>query len=461
MSRESEYQFVDTDSTAIEASLISAYENITGRTLQPADPERLFISWVLSLIVQERTSQNYTGNQNIPSRAEGENLDALGEWIYNIKRLAAQSAKCTVRFNITSAQPSTLVIPKGTRVTDASKTLVWYTTDDAEIKIGDTYTEQMVQCETVGVVGNGFVAGQINTLIDVDNIPYFASCENTETSNGGSEEADDDEYYELMRAGLDSYSTAGPKGAYIYLAKSVSTAIADVKVIQPREEKTLSLGLFTSADGVKAAFVGGEQLMPESLTVYEHMSATPAVLGIDYTYNYADSLLTITIKSDGTLADKNKIDVKFNQVKAGYVYIYALMEDGTVADSVVKSAILKECNDDTARPLTDCVSCEDAEAVPYNIDLTYYIERGTKKSVSEIQLAVAEAVGEYVVWQREKLGRDINPSKLEWLLRDTGIKRPVILEPSFTPLKNGDDHGIPQFASVGTITVVNGGYEDE
>ncbi len=461
MSRQSEYQFVDTDSAAIEAKLISAYENITGKTLQPADPERLFIAWVLSLIVQERTSQNYTGNQNIPSRAEGENLDALGEWIYNIKRLAAQASKCTVRFNITAAQPSALIIPHGTRVTDASKTLVWYTTDDAEIKIGSTYVDQMVQCETVGVAGNGFVAGQINTLIDVDNVPYFASCENIETSNGGSEEADDDEYYELMRAGLDSYSTAGPKGAYAYFAKSVSTTIADVVVMQPKEIVDLTLNLYTSPDNLKVAFIGGEQLIPDSISVYKHGSQTCAELGVDYTYTYADSLLMITIKSDGALASENKIDVAVNQVKAGYVYIYALMDDGTIADSVIKSAILKACNDDTVRPLTDFVSCKDAEAVTYNINLTYYIKRGTKKSVADIQLAVQEAVGEYVAWQREKIGRDINPSKLDWLLRDTGIKRSVIAEPSFVALRSGDDHTTPQYASVASITVTNGGYEDE
>ncbi len=44
MSRDTEYKFVPTDSSAIMARLISAYENMTGRTLQPADPDRLFIA---------------------------------------------------------------------------------------------------------------------------------------------------------------------------------------------------------------------------------------------------------------------------------------------------------------------------------------------------------------------------------------------------------------------------------
>ena len=76
-----EYQFVSTDSASLIASLTTAYEKLTGRTLLPSDPDKLFLSWVADVIIHERVSQNYIGNQNIPSRAEGENLDARGEFI--------------------------------------------------------------------------------------------------------------------------------------------------------------------------------------------------------------------------------------------------------------------------------------------------------------------------------------------------------------------------------------------
>ena len=56
-----------------------AIEEITGRSVLPADLEKLYIQWVKAAILQERVLNNYTGNQNIPSRAEGENLDALAE----------------------------------------------------------------------------------------------------------------------------------------------------------------------------------------------------------------------------------------------------------------------------------------------------------------------------------------------------------------------------------------------
>lgn len=233
MNRKSDYQFVSTNSESIIASLTTAYEKITGRTLHPADPDKIFISWVSDIIIQERAMLNYVGNQNIPSRAEGKNLDALGELIYSIERNAAKSARCTMRFVISKAQETSILIPAGTRVTDASHTLVWSTIEDTYIPIGDISADVIVQCETAGVIGNGYVEGQIKMLIDVDNIPYYSSCSNINKSDGGAEEATDDEYYELMRASMDGYSCAGAKGSYIFFAKQVSTEIADVVANRP------------------------------------------------------------------------------------------------------------------------------------------------------------------------------------------------------------------------------------
>ena len=461
MSRNTYHQFVETDGEHIVNSLIKAYENITGRTVHPASPDRLFISWVASIILSERVNQNYTANQNLPSRAEGENLDALGEWIYNIKRLAAQPSKCTVRFTLSTPQGEATIIPRGTRVTDASKTLVWYTTKEAEIKAGDTYTDQTVQCEIAGASGNGFVAGQINKLIDVDNIPYFSSCRNIETSNGGSEEATDDEYYELMRAGLDSYSTAGPKGAYEYYAKSVSTEIADVAVVTPKEQITYTLDICVSHKNRKAVFLAAERIVDNSVAVYKHGSTIPAKAGIDYTCTVSDSLLTIEINDSGSLYGETEIDVTAERIMAGYIDIYALMNNGTAADSVIKSAILESCSDDSVRPLTDYVRCLDAECVDYDIAFTYYIKRGESKSINDIQRDVKLAVDEFVKWQHSKIGRDINPSELNWRLKDTGIKRAVITAPSFIPLRSGEDHLTPQYARLRSVDIVNGGFENE
>ena len=139
MSRNAQYQFVSTDTTALVSSLVAGYEKITGISVQPASPKKLFIQWIADIIIQERVLNNYTGNQNLPSRAEGENLDALGELFYATQRPLAQPAVCNERFYISEIQNTAILIPAGTRVTDASSTLVWETVEDVFVNIGNTY----------------------------------------------------------------------------------------------------------------------------------------------------------------------------------------------------------------------------------------------------------------------------------------------------------------------------------
>ncbi len=378
MSRNPNYQFVPTDTAELVSYLIASYERITGTSVRPASPERLFIQWAANIIIQERVLLNWTGNQNIPSRAEGDNLDALGELFFASRRPAAQPAVCTERFYISQTQESAILVPAGTRVTDASGTLTWETISDAYIDIGHTYADVQIRCQTPGTIGNGYAIGQLSSIVDLYD--YYERCENITASDDGADRATDGEYYELMRASMDGYSDAGSRGGYIYFAKQVSTEIADV------------------------------------------VATSPA---------------------------------------AGEVALYILMDDGSVASSEIKSAVLAACNADTVRPLTDKVSVKDPEAVTFNVSLTYYIPSNSPLSSAEITAAVNAAVARYTAWQTGKLGRDINPSYLISLLMQTGIKRVVVNSPTFTPLRDGSDHTVPQIAKLGSVTATNGGYEDE
>ena len=232
MSRNTQYKFVPTDPEEVVTELIALYEAIFETTVQPASPERLFIQYIAAAFIQERVQSNYTGNQNIPNRAEGKNLDALTELTYSKERPAAKAATCTMRFSISEAQKSAVLIPAGTRITDASKTLIGETLEDNYIPIGETHIDvERVTCQTAGTAGNGYTPGQINKLVDVYD--FYTSCKNITTSAGGSNAPSDDEYYELMRSSMDAYSTAGATGSYIYWAKQVSTEIKDVAAVSP------------------------------------------------------------------------------------------------------------------------------------------------------------------------------------------------------------------------------------
>ena len=75
--------------------------------------------------------------------------------------------------------------------------------------------------------------------------------------------------------------------------------------------------------------------------------------------------------------------------------------------------------------------------------------------------AVADAVERYKAWQSEKLGRDINPSKLTEMVMETGVKRVEIRQPAYTVLSDGSRGVVPDLAVIGSTTIINGGVEEE
>ena len=64
-------------------------------------------------------------------------------------------------------------------------------------------------------------------------------------------------------------------------------------------------------------------------------------------------------------------------------------------------------------------------------------------------------VQDYISWQTEKMGRDINPSYLNALLMQTGIKRLEIKQPGFAKISKGS------VAVINSCNVTFGGVEDE
>lgn len=457
MSRNPEYQFIDTDVQSLVNDMVAAYEQITKVTVTAASPEKLFIMWVANIILHERVLNNYTGNQNIPSRADGENLDALGELFYAHYRPQAKAAVCTERFHISAPQSVVILIPAGTRVTDYSEKLVWETVDDAFVEIGDTYTDVPIRCQTAGVIGNGYGPGQINTFVDLYD--YCERCENITVSDSGADTASDEEFYELLRASMDAYSTAGSEGSYVYHAKSVSTKIADVKAIRPQYAEYRTLPLY-ERDGVRYGFIGGDTIIPETLRVFR-ADGSQADPGEDYSVVYADGLLSIQITSDGTLGGLSEVLMTVSKSGAGEVEIYVLMDDGTIAGDEIKAAVLEACSDRTVRPLTDNVEVKDPDTAGYDIDMTYYIKQQSSGNSAAIASAVADAVERYKAWQSEKLGRDINPSKLTEMVMETGVKRVEIRQPAYTVLSDGSRGVVPDLAVIGSTTIINGGVEEE
>lgn len=229
--------FVETDTETIESNLIALYEELVrqvpGRErykVYPASPERLFISWIAAVIVQQRVLINETAKKNVPRYADGEYLDSLAELFKDLERLPASPASAMFRFYISEAQTQSIIIPKGTRIS-FDGAILFATTENLEIKAGSTYGDVEGECTTTGTVGNNLAAGQVKEIVDLYD--YYQKAENITATSGGAEEEDDNSYYERMRESMESFSTAGPINGYIYFTKSVSAAVADVAVTSP------------------------------------------------------------------------------------------------------------------------------------------------------------------------------------------------------------------------------------
>lgn len=82
--------FIDHDPAAVGSRLIEGFEAAMGRTLQPAQPERLFIDWLAYQFSLLRIEVQETGEQMLLAFARGAVLDHLGAFL-GIARLPGET----------------------------------------------------------------------------------------------------------------------------------------------------------------------------------------------------------------------------------------------------------------------------------------------------------------------------------------------------------------------------------
>ena len=147
-------------------------------------------------------------------------------------------------------------------------------------------------------------------------------------------------------------------------------------------------------------------------------------------------------------------DVQIVSPEPCVVHVYVVLDGGVLPTETEREELAAYLNGDTIRPLTDIVSCQAAEEVPYDISLTYWIASRDQKSAGTIQAQVEAAVDAYESWQR-KMGRDINPTELVYRVRAAGAKRVKLTAPADIVIEK------TQLPKRNTRTVTYGGLEDD
>ena len=137
------------------------------------------------------------------------------------------------------------------------------------------------------------------------------------------------------------------------------------------------------------------------------------------------------------------------------VNIYFVLKNGELPGDEMIAKIYDFLSEKNRKGLCEKLTVYAPNAIEFDLDFTYYINESDRKSASMIQAKVSEAVDSYKKWQCEKIGRDINPYKLEELLMNSGIKRPEIRSPKYQKVS---DMEIPK---VRNMTFSYGGFEDD
>lgn len=223
-------QLFTRDADVLRARYIAWFEEATDRTLYPVQVEMILIdmlAYVMSLVGEEAQA---TAQQHLVAKAAVVGLAQLGA-NRSTPQLPAATAVTTMRFSLTQVRPANVLVDAGTRVSAGSGGLVFLTLAPAVIVAGALFAEVPALASQAGVVGNGFLPGQIATVLD----PIAGvTAANTVASEGGAD-VEDTELWRLRIANaFDRVSTGGSRGWYRETTMGVSSAIVDVAVIRPQ-----------------------------------------------------------------------------------------------------------------------------------------------------------------------------------------------------------------------------------
>jgi phage-related baseplate assembly protein len=243
-----EPQFIERDVNKITQEWITLYEQKTGKTLQPAQIERILIDVgvyresLLRIGIQEAAKQNLVNFATYPM------LDYLGELV-GVYRIPAKASITTIKFSLSEIQSFNVLIPEGSQIESKDGKVIFKTLSDILILAGQLSAEIQAEAETVGSIANGYLAGEVKNLITP--ISYIESAENTAETTGGADEEDDEALRERVKQAPEKFTNAGSRGAYRYWAITAHQDIIDVAVLSssPGIVKIYPLTKFGSPTG--------------------------------------------------------------------------------------------------------------------------------------------------------------------------------------------------------------------
>ncbi len=218
------------DPNLILADMVAAFQTAAGRTLQPAQVERLLINLYAYRESLMRNAIQYAGQQNLLAFASFPMLDYLGQ-LLSVTRLPAQGATATLQFTLANVLSVSYTITAGTPVGTSDGQFVFATNADLELPAGTTIGTVLATATTPGEAADGYLAGQINVQLNPSVL--IGGAVNTTVSTGGSSPETDDHLRTRIQAAPNQFSVAGPEGSYRYFSLSADPTVADAQIVSP------------------------------------------------------------------------------------------------------------------------------------------------------------------------------------------------------------------------------------
>ena len=258
----------------------------------------------------------------------------------------------------------------------------------------------------------------------------------------GTQVTDGSMYFET-----EQYAEIKPGSGYIDVECVCLVSGSDGNDLQPGEINTLvnPIPYVASVSNIEET-AGGVDIEDDD-SMKERVYIAPSsysVAGPEDAYRYWVKTFNSGI-SDVLVQSDNPVDV----------IVEFIMSDGELPTTGLIQGLQLYLQNKQIRPLTDKVTVKAPDTVDYKLDVRYYINTSDLKRADTIKANVTASVEQYIVWQRSKIGRDINPSQLIQMMVSAGAQRVEVKLPVFQVV------GAANVAKLVSQTVTYGGIEDD
>lgn len=392
-------KFIDYNIEQEEQKLVKYAEDLLGKSLYPAQYERLMISIIeykASLLAQRF---NEAAKLNLAQCSEGLILEAIAE-MAGVTKLAGAKGEDLLKIELNTTFTSDLTISKGLEILSKDEKYTFLTTEDCIISASETVGYVTIRAEEIGEAVNAYGAGDVNIL--VKPISYIKSVTNVNGVSGGADEESRESLIKRVLLAPESYSCAGAKNSYIFHTLSANAGIIDAQAESPQQPATVDITTTTEiTEGEGEDSTTTTQSNTENYTVDDSGNIDNDTFNLHV--DYKTGKLDFTLKSD-----TSKV-YSFTIPPQAQVLIYPLTKEDVTPQSVLNDVDAK-LNGEKINPMTDFVKviAPTKKTKAINLDVVLDISADYDSCVDTVN----NTLEQYKQEIRKKLGANIEPSQI-------------------------------------------------